>query len=195
MPHAGFIIARILPRAKYIPVEVPFACWVAGGGCWRWFTVIAVMLVYDVWIDQEHKQAWGDRMIVRLEFWQTWRLRQCKQHFIINCSALTMRTLRTVSCVWVLETWDTVWDDWLCYAISNAWWFARCMISLGCFGCKIFWYPVSLGWWMAWNLVLLLWPVIVYVMHTQFKLIQLLWWLLKLGAEIILHFTHVMTYI
>lgn len=193
MRRAGYMVAGVLPRAKYIPVEVPYACWVAGGGCWRWFTVIAVMLIYDIWIKQEHKLAHGDKVDTRLEFWQTWRLRRCKQNFIINFSALNKRTLRIVSFVWLLETWDTVWEDWLFFAISNAWWFARGMMSLGCFVCKISWYPISLGWWMAWNAVLLLWPVVVYVVNTS--LFQLSWWLLKIGAEIILHFMHVMTYI
>ena len=165
MLHAGFMVACVLPKVKYIPVEVPFACWLAGGGCWRWFTVIAVMLIYHVWIEQEHKLACGDEVVFRLEFWQTWRLRRCKQNFVINFSALTMRTLRIVSFVWLLETWDTVWDDWLLYAFSNAWWFVRCMMRLGCVLCKILWYPISSVWWVAWNVVLLLWPVVVYVVN------------------------------
>ena len=191
--RAGSMVARVLPRAKYIPVEVPFACWLAGGGCWRWFTLIAVMLIYDLWIEQEQKLASGDKVTIRLEFWQTWRLRRCKQNFIINCSAVTMRTLRIVSFVWLLETWDTVWEDWLFFAISSAWWFAGRMISLGCLVCKVVWYPISLGWWMAWKVVLLVWPVVVYMVSTP--VVQLLWWLLKLGAEIFLHFMHVITYI
>ena len=195
VPRAGWSVACVFPAAKYTPVEVPLACWLVGGGCWRWFTIIVVVLIYDVWMEEERKLARGDKTghFTRLELWHTWRFRQCKQNFVIHCSAVTMRGIKVFSVVWLLETWDTVWEYWLLFAVSNAWWFGRCMIKLGCFVCKIFWYPMSLGWWMGWKAVLLLWPAVVCVVNS--RVVQLLWWLQKLCAEIFLQFLHVMTYI
>ena len=183
----------MLPTAKYIPVEVPLACWLVGGGCWRWFTVIAVMLIYNTWIEQEHRIACGGKDKISFELLQTWRLRRCRQNFIISSSAVKMRACCIVSVVWLLETWDTVWEDCTFYAVSRVWWFVNRMTSLGYFVFHIAWYLITLGGWMGWQLVYLLWLSVLYVVHT--RVCQLLWWLLKFSAEVLLHILHVASYL
>lgn len=201
VPHAGLLLADILPKAKYIPVEVPVACWLSGGGCWRWFTVITVMRNYNAWLGEEKKLACGDKVNATLEVKQTWRVRQCKQNYTIHCPTIYRRACRIILWVWMLETWDTVWDAWvfapflmLCfYGISKVWWFSKCMIVLSCFVWQVLSYPITLGWWIWWKPVELVWPVITYLV--QPKVYQLLWWLIKLAVEAFLHIMHVMTYI
>ena len=42
---------------QYIPSEFPFACWLVGGGCWRWFTLTSVLMYYYFWIKVERGTA------------------------------------------------------------------------------------------------------------------------------------------
>lgn len=203
VPHAGVLVADYFPQAKYIPVELPFACWLAGGGCWCWFTVICVMRLYNAWLEEEKKLAGEGKVnaTCTLEVKQTGRFRSCKQNFIITCPCMHWRAYKTTWWVWMLQTWDTVWDEWLfapclrlCfYAISKGWWFSKRMFIVTRFVWHGLWYPVGLGWWMGWKVVELLWPISVYLLHT--RVYQLLWWLLKFVAAAFLHFLHVMTYI
>lgn len=46
---AGIVVGGLIPGMQYIPTEVPLACWVVGGGCWRWFTVATVWFYYYGW--------------------------------------------------------------------------------------------------------------------------------------------------
>lgn len=55
--NAGIIAGGFIPGMQYSPTEVPFACWLVGGGCWRWFTLAFVLIYYYLWIKVERGPA------------------------------------------------------------------------------------------------------------------------------------------
>ncbi|KAL0038254.1 hypothetical protein WJX79_010208 [Trebouxia sp. C0005] len=53
----GIFAGGFIPGMQYIPSELPFACWLVGGGCWRWFTLMSVLIYYYLWIKAERGTA------------------------------------------------------------------------------------------------------------------------------------------
>jgi len=54
---AGIVAGGFIPGMQYIPSEFPFACWLVGGGCWRWFTLTSVLMYYYLWIKVQRGTA------------------------------------------------------------------------------------------------------------------------------------------
>ena len=53
--NAGIVAGGFIPGMQYVPSDFPFACWLVGGGCWRWFTLTSVLMYY-LWIKVEMEQ-------------------------------------------------------------------------------------------------------------------------------------------
>ena len=51
--NAGIVAGGFIPGMQYVPSEFPFACWLVGGGCWRWFTLTSVVMYYYHWVKVE----------------------------------------------------------------------------------------------------------------------------------------------
>lgn len=198
MLSAGSVVAAIVPAIKYIPVEVLLACRLAGGGCWHWFTVIQVVLIYNKWFEQQRKVACekGGKAEATVELYCTWYFRSCKRNFTITSPALHMRAYRTICWVWLLETWAATWDSWffapvlrlMLYICSWYWWMSHRGLSVACFVLRICGYLASLAGWLGREVLCCLLSAIAIVM--QWRVSQVLLWLVKLGLEICLHIAH-----
>ena len=197
------MVAAIVPRASYIPVEVPLACRLAGGGCWHWFTVIYVVLIYNDWVGQQRRVAFekNGNSKATVELYCTWYFRSCKRNFRITRPALHIRAYKTICWVWLLETWAATWESWFfspllqltLYVWSWCWWMSHRGLSLACFLLRISGYLANFGGWLGWEVLSCLWSAIATAV--ELKVSQFLLWLLKLGLLVCLHIAHVLMYV
>ena len=208
---------------QYVPTEVPLVCWLVDSGCWRWFTVLFVVLYYDRWRIAEHRTS---RPTFQKGF-TTWR-----SHHTVSFVPLPFTWLLTwsrrpvrITCYWHLEMFTRAvafaliactfeygansWDYLLFTPVLKVClYFASLSLSMVGYVFKLFALVVRVAWWTAqvtgympkglWYLLASVWHFVLYLTPSVHHLVNwpptnFLLWLLGLILEYYLHFMHFCT--
>lgn len=168
--NAGIFAGGFIPGMQYIPSELPFACWLVGGGCWRWFTLMSVLIYYYLWIKAER----GTAKPVNSQGLSAWHAEH-RRTLTISCSWLKGRVftasrrhlhiifywhhlmLMRASVVAVIvcffELCPHVWDKYFFAPWLRVCWYSACivfslagyMIRLGGFIVHANWYALRVA--------------------------------------------------
>ena len=156
--NAGIVAGGFIPGMQYIPSEFPFACWLVGGGCWRWFTLTSVLMYYYLWIKVERGtakpinkkgfSAWHAEH--RSTIKTSYRARHVQITFYWH-HLMFIRASLVAFVVCFFELCPDIWDRYFFAPWLRVCWFsagivfslAVCMLRLGGFIVHASWYAMK----------------------------------------------------